>query len=80
MGAADRNQAAIRRRRTLGFAYLVLAVFCGVVAAVPWPNKGPFDFAMWLSFAAVLLVIGGWQIDKASKQDAAAAGPGGTRQ
>jgi len=61
--------ATIRRRRTLGFGYLVLAVFCAVVAAVPWPGKIAFDFAMWLVFAAVMLIIGGWQIDKASKED-----------
>lgn len=63
------DPALIRRRRTLGFAYLVLAVFCGVVAAAPWPGKVAFDFAMWLCFAAILLIIGAWQIDKASREE-----------
>ena len=63
------DQASIRRRRSLGFAYIALAIFCAVVAGVQWPGKATFDIAMWLCFAVVLLVIGGWQIDKASKED-----------
>lgn len=62
----DSKQVTIRKYRSLGFGYLVLAVFCAVVAAVPWPDKVAFDFAMWLFFATVLLVIGAWQINKAS--------------
>lgn len=67
------RSVAARRRRAFGFGYMVLAIFCGVVAAIPWPNKVPFDFAMWLCFAAVLLIIGAWQVDRASKEDAASA-------
>lgn len=61
------RRAETERRRWFGLGSLVLAVFCVGVAAVSWRGKGPVDVAMWIGFAVVELVIGAWQIDKASK-------------
>lgn len=68
----DLGTAHVRRRRTLGIGYILLGIFCAVVAAVPYPGKGTFDVAMWLGFAAVMIVLGAWQIDKAAKDEAKA--------
>jgi hypothetical protein len=48
----------------------LLAVFRAVIAAVPWPSKVAFDIGLWF-FAAVMLILGAQQIDKASKEGAA---------
>lgn len=50
------------RLRTLGITHLLLAVFCAVVAGVPWPGKQGWDTLLWLGMAAVLLLVGGWYI------------------
>lgn len=62
------RKAEIERRRWFGLGSLVLAVFCAGVAAVSWRGKGAVDVAMWLGFAAVELLIGAWQLDKAGKE------------
>jgi len=67
----EESRAKTKRRRTLSFAYLVLAVFRAVIPAVPWPGKVAFDIGLWLVFAAVMLILGAWQIDKAAKEGAA---------
>lgn len=70
------NTPSSTRRRTLGFGYLILGVFCGVIAAVPWPGKQVSDLALWLIFAVAMLVLGAWQVDRASKQeDSSGASP-----
>lgn len=61
------RKSELDRRRWFGLGSLALAVFCVGVAAVPWKGKGAVDVAMWLGFGAVELLIGAWQIDKASK-------------
>ena len=62
------RKAEIERRRWFGLGSLVVAVFCVVVAAVTWRGKSGVDVAMWLGFGVVELLIGAWQLDKASKE------------
>lgn len=67
--------AEISRRRWFGVAMLVLAVFCMAVAAVPWPSRGLFDLVTWGVFSIVLLGVGAWQIDRASRDETEAERP-----
>jgi hypothetical protein len=67
--------AEINRRRWFGVAMLVLAVFCMAVAAVPWPSRGLFDLVTWGVFSIVLLGVGAWQIDRASRDETEADRP-----
>jgi hypothetical protein len=67
--------AEISRRRWFGVAMLVLAVFCIAVAAVPWPSRGLFDLVTWGVFSIVLLGVGAWQIDRASRDETEAERP-----
>jgi membrane protein implicated in regulation of membrane protease activity len=59
----------------LGLGYLILGVFSGVVAALPWPGKQVSDLALWVLFAVVLLVLGARLVDRASKQEDKAGEP-----
>ena len=61
--------AGIRRRRWFGVAMLILAVFCMVIPAVPWPTRGLFDLVTWVVFSIVLLAAGAWQLDRASREE-----------
>ena len=62
------TQARIKHRYEFGRNLLILAVFCVVLAAVPWPTKGMFVTATWLLFGLTLLFVGAWQIRRASKE------------
>ncbi len=53
----------------MGFGYLLLGVFCGVIAAVQWPGKQVSDLALWLIFAVAMLVLGAWQVDRSFSQE-----------
>ena len=64
------NQEKIDRRRWFGISMLSLATFCLLVGVAPWPGKQFIDLPMWATFAAVLLIVGGWQLSKASKEAA----------
>ena len=66
------TQEKISRRRWFGMALLSLATFCLLVGVAPWPNKQIVDLPMWAGFAVILLVVGGWQLNKASTEAAAA--------
>lgn len=61
--------AEISRRRWFGASMLILAAFCMAVAAAPWPGKGIFDLATWATYSIVLLLVGAWQISRASRDD-----------
>jgi hypothetical protein len=69
------NTLSSTRRRTLGLGYLILGVFCGVIAAVPWPDKQVSDLVLWLIFAVAMLVLGAWQVDRVSKQEDSSGAP-----
>jgi len=62
------TRARIKHRYEFGRNLLILAVFCVVLAAVPWPTKGMFVTATWLLFGLTLLFVGAWQIRRASKE------------
>jgi len=57
----------VARRRWFGLAMIGLAVFCVGIAAVPWPGKVALDIAIWITFALLLLIVGGWNIDRAAR-------------
>jgi hypothetical protein len=63
------NTPSSTRRRTLGLGYSILGVFCGVIAAGPWPGKQVSDMALWLVFAVVMLVLGAWLVDRSLSQE-----------
>lgn len=63
------TQARIARRRWFGVGMLILAVFCIVLAAIPWPGKSGIDLLMWSAFAIAQLIVGAWQMDKASRDE-----------
>ena len=63
------SQAQVNRRRWFGLGLLVVGVFCIVVAAMSWPGKQAVDVAIWAGFAVVVLGVGAWQIDRASKEE-----------
>lgn len=67
------TQLRIRKRQRFGEALLLLAPFCLSVAFLPWPGKNGLDQVMWLGFAILLLLLGGWQFDKASRDEKKAA-------
>ncbi len=66
------TQLKCRRRYRFGVAAIVLAPFCLVVGLVPWPTAHEIDRYIWFAFALALLLVGAWQIDKASKDEAKA--------
>ena len=65
----------ISRRRWFGAGTLIFAAMCMAVAVAPWPSKGLFDFTIWGVYSIVLLLIGAWQIDRASRDEIEAERP-----
>ena len=61
------SPATNRRRKQFGWSMLVFAIFCVCIAAAPLPGKGVWDVISWTGFAVLFLVVGGWQIRKATK-------------
>lgn len=70
---AERIRQKSGKRRWFGLGLIALAPFCIVVGLVPWPTAGQTDRFMWLFYSLVLLLVGAWQIDRASKEDEHAA-------
>ena len=65
----------ISRRRWFGGAMLILAGVCMAVAAAPWPSTGLFDLTTWSIYSMLLLLVGAWQIDRASRDEIEAERP-----
>lgn len=63
-----------RQASRLGFAYIGAAVFCAFVAFLPFPGADALHVGMWLTFGAVLLLMGGMKIDAANKIERRAQG------
>jgi hypothetical protein len=61
-----------QRRRWFSIGLLLLAPFCIAVAALFWVQSDPATSTIWISFSLVLLLVGGWQFDKANKDTGAA--------
>lgn len=56
-----------RKLFRLAIGYFCLALFCIAVAFFPWPGF-TFDVKMmWVGFSIVLLLIGGWYLDKSNR-------------
>ncbi len=45
-----------------------LAVFCLLIAGFPWPKFEFSDRLIWVGFAAVMVVLGSWQLDKSNRE------------
>lgn len=67
------TQMQCRRRARFGAGLILAAPFCLVTAFLPWPGKQPLDQLIWIGFSCVLLIIGAWQRDKASRDEGKAA-------
>lgn len=63
-----------RQSSRLGFSYIGAAVFCAFVAFLRFPGADAFHIGMWLTFGAVLLLMGGMKIDAANKIERRAQG------
>lgn len=63
------TQLKCRRRERFGRALILLAPFCLAVGLLPWPGKTFIDQLLWLGFSILLLILGAWQIDKASRDE-----------
>lgn len=63
------TQMQCRRRARFGAGLILAAPFCLVAAFLPWPGKQPIDQIVWIGFSCALLIIGGWQRDKASRDE-----------
>lgn len=61
------SQALAHRQRHFGTSMLALAAFCVCVSVAPLPGKDHLDVLIWSGFSTILLTIGAWQINRASK-------------
>ena len=61
------TQLKCRKRRYFGFSLLLIAPVCLVVALLP--ANSPLDQLMGLLYMSILLICGGWHIDKAAKDE-----------
>lgn len=61
-----------QRRRWFAIGLMLLAPFCIAAAAFFWIQSDHTASGIWLCFSIVLLLIGGWHFDKASKEAIAA--------
>lgn len=55
------------RRFRFAVGLIALSPFCVAIGFFPWPAGQLIDKLMWVGFALVLLVLGGWQLDKSNK-------------
>lgn len=63
-----------RQSSRLGFAYIGAAVFCAFVAFLPLASADAVHIGIWLTFGAVLLLMGGMKIDAANRIERRAQG------
>lgn len=63
------TQLKCRRRRYFGVALMLTSPVCLVLAIVPAPFLTPVDHLMWFLGTNILLLLGGWQFDKAMKDE-----------
>ena len=60
---ANEQQRAFR----VGLCFVCVAPFCTMIGLVPWPFGNLLGPYVWLGFSLVLLLLGGWKIDQASR-------------
>lgn len=56
------------KRFRISVGLFFLAVFCLLIAGFPWPKFEFSDRLIWVGFAVVMVVLGGWQLDRSNRE------------
>lgn len=56
------------KRFRISVGLFFLAVFCLLIAGFPWPKFEFSDRLIWVGFAVVMVLLGGWQLDKSNRE------------
>ena len=72
---SEKSLEISQRRRWFAIGLLLLAPFCISVASFLATQVDSATGVIWVYFAVALLIVGGWQFDKANKEAIAVKSP-----